>query len=200
MNKALSIKQRWVHLRRRLPRARAWVAVGALAGAFVLGFWGYLGVGYGLNLRQASSLDGEVARVSASIRQATVRGNSGESAGTMKPDQAEAGFRRLDSEVLTALLYPSAAASNVHIVAMVAGRESSKVERGVQYKLQPLNLSLDGRLEDVRHFLGLLGEDIPGMVLVDLRAGGFSDNPTAQLQLVLYTSPKLSTNQPVATK
>ena len=200
MQKAVSLTGRWRRLSQGLPRVKPWVVLATLLGMGVFLYWAYLGVSYGATVGEAARLDNEVARLAGPLAPAAGKASPGQAELAAERFNALAvSFKRYDSEALAGLVYDVAETSGVDVTSLVMSKASAKIEDGVLYQLQPLTLNLNGSNDKVGRFLDEFHQRIPAIVVADARLSGSDAGSTAQMQLVLYVSPKAASNE-AATK
>ncbi len=179
-------------LQQRLSRAKPWVLVAALLGAVLLVFYSVLGVRYWQASRELPAVKERILELTRSTR-------------SRAPDEQallselEARIKRLDDlrslfsysqpDDLVAIVSATAKETPINLLSISVGEQQSKTYGGVDYKSQPMTLSLQGDLTSIYRFMALLHHNVPVAHFTSVKLSSGKEGSSGQVQVTFYVLP-----------
>ena len=185
---ALSISQ----LLLRLRSADRWLLVALAAAAAVLLYTGMLGMQYVGGSGRAADLRLEAGQLIdvldsvAGTRTATGSPLADEEA---RLAERQARFSYESDDAVIHLLSEHARTWRVRLESAIARGSGVITEGSLIYRVQKLDLRLEGQPSRLLDYIDSLSTDIPGLEVDVVRMGGFGQAPWAALQLSLFLDP-----------
>lgn len=176
-------------LQQRLSRAKPWVLVAALLGAVLLIYYSVLGVRYWQASRELPAVKERILELTRSTR-------------SRAPDEQallselEARIKRLDDlrslfsysqpDDLVAIVSATAKETPINLLSISVGEQQTKTYGDVDYKAQPMSLSLQGDLASIYRFMALLHHNVPVTHITSVKISNSEEGSSGQVQVLFY--------------
>ena len=187
-----------VELQRHLSRVKPWVAVAALLAIALLGYYSILGMRY-LNA------SGEVASLNSEIQLLSRRlGPASPDMEALKAEQESLGqqleglrdlYSYQEADDLVAIISDTARETAVALGLVAVADSHLETEGEIQYRIQPMTATIQGKAVDIYWFLSLLQQKVPVASVIGIGFSGLEGLPTAQIQLLFYLSPEAASEK-----
>ena len=107
-------------------------------------------------------------------------------------EDLRATFDHGDVSELMAIVSNMAREASVGLVSMVVGGSQAETVGGIEYRLQPMTITLVGSSEEMTGFFSALHRELPIFSVADLSISSPGRGSTGQARLLLYTLPGTS--------
>lgn len=179
-------------LQQRLSRVKPWVLVAALLGAVLLVYYTVLGARYWQASRDLPAVKERILELTRSTR------------GSAPDEQAllsdlEARIQHLDKlrgyfgysqpDDLVAIVSATARETPVSLLSISVGEQQSKAYGDVDYRAQPMTLSLQGDLPSIYRFMALLHYKVPVAHFTSVKLSSGKEGSSGQVQVTFYVLP-----------
>ncbi len=179
-------------LQQRLSRVKPWVLVAALLGAVLLVYYTVLGARYWQASRDLPAVKERILELTRSTR------------GSAPDEQAllsdlEARIQRLDElrghfgysqpDDLVAIVSATARETPLSLLSISVGEQQSKAYGDVDYRAQPMTLSLQGDLPSIYRFMALLHHKVPVAHFTSVKLSSGEEGSSGQVQVTFYVLP-----------
>ena len=179
---------------RLLRGRRQWTVLALLVGVGLLAYYGTLAVGYWRASQQIDSAEARIPVLSAQIREPLP------DVEVLRQDltsrQAELAelrqvFSYQEAADIMAVVGQVARDSSVHLTSMAAGTSRSESQGSTRYQVQPVSITLIGKVVDIHGFLSLLQERARVARVDNISVTNLAGQASARLQLMFDLSPEV---------
>ena len=184
-------------LRQLVYRVKPWVGVAVILAVVLLGYLLVQGWRYWQASGDVSSLSQEILKFETSTKLMVLQGEQSEAELESQPlegqrtvDELESIFSHRSAESLMTIVAATALEAPVELTTINPGPPQIKVIGELQYRTQPISISVGGTTDELFRFLSLIHENVPVVSVSDLSIGGLGGSPQAQMLLLFYLSPE----------
>ena len=183
-------------LRQLVSRVKPWVGAAVILAVVLLGYFLVQGWRYWQASSDVSSLDRKILNLENSTRLMILQGlaateelESQTLDGQRSVEELEGLFSHRSAETLMTIVAATALEAPVELTAINPGPPQTLVLGELQYRAQPIAISVGGPIDDLFRFLSLLHDNVPVVSVSGLTIGGLGGAPQAQMQLLFHLSP-----------
>ena len=180
-------------LRRHLQSVKPWAAVALILALGLATYYASQGLRYWQVSSDIKSLTQQQDRDSVAIRgpwnyeARLVETLLAHQQGLQRFDDL---FKRWESDDMITLLNGVARDSGANLMTVFVGQRYPMVRGEIEYDAQPITLTLRGETASIGRFVQQLGQEASSAGISALHIGGLGSNPTAQVELLFYMSPR----------
>jgi outer membrane murein-binding lipoprotein Lpp len=186
-------------LRLYLSKVKPWVGVAVLCSLVLAGFYTIQGMKYWQAWEESRTMASETQQIALKLDNEAPRLQQVAAdleAQQQKLAELQVLFDYPDVGELMGIVSTTAWETQVDLPSIAAGDPGVEAIDGMQYRTQALTFTLQGDTEAIYRFLSRLYEKVPVVSVTNLSIANPGADATAQVQLVFYLSPDLtSTNE-----
>jgi hypothetical protein len=182
-------------LRLYLSRVKPWAAVATLCALVLAGYYSTQGMRYWQTWEESRAMTSEIQQITRKLDNGAPLLQH--MAGDLETQQQELEelhglFDYPDVGQLMGIVSDTAWETQVDLPSIAAGDPGVKTIDGLQYHTQALTITLRGDVDAIYRFLSRLYEKVPVVSVPNISIASPGENATAQVQLVFYLSPELT--------
>ena len=180
------------NLIQKVRKVQLWIIVAAAIAVTIAGYYTLLGIRY-------LDASGQVPIVSARIAQfqRTIRGELPdetplELALIVQEEQLtelRSLFNYPRPDDLVGILSSTSQAAGVELTSITVGDAKTEIKDGIEFTIQPLNISVNGGSIPIYRWLEQLHEQIPVISVTSFRITGLNSFTSAKINLLVFLSP-----------
>lgn len=183
-------------LRLYLAKIKPWAAVAVLCALVLAGYYSIQGWRYWQAWDESKAMTSETQQITRKLNNGAPRLELATNLETQQQKIAELHglFDYPDVGQLMGIVSDTAWETQVDLPSIAAGDPGVETIDGLQYRTQALAITLRGDTEAVYRFLSRLYEKVPVVSVPNISIANPSAEATAQVQLVFYLSPELTSD------
>ena len=183
-------------LRLYLAKIKPWAAVAVLCALVLAGYYSIQGWRYWQAWDESKAMTSETQQITRKLNNGAPRLELATNLETQQQKIAELHglFDYPDVGQLIGIVSDTAWETQVDLPSIAAGDPGVETIDGLQYRTQALAITLLGDTEAVYRFLSRLYEKVPVVSVPNISIANPSAEATAQVQLVSYLSPELTSD------
>jgi hypothetical protein len=183
-------------LRLYLAKIKPWAAVAVLCALVLAGYYSIQGWRYWQAWDESKAMTSETQQITRKLNNGAPRLELATNLETQQQKIAELHglFDYPDVGQLMGIVSDTAWETQVDLPSIAAGDPGVETIDGLQYRTQALAITLLGDTEAVYRFLSRLYEKVPVVSVPNISIANPSAEATAQVQLVFYLSPELTSD------
>ncbi len=179
---------------KQLAKVKPWIALAAVLGLALLGYYGWLGMKYMGASEEVSTLESEIRTVSAALRRPAPDAETLQAELDLQ-DKRLSAVRSLSSNLhsddLVGILAATARETDVFLSRIGVGDGATEQLDGVQYQTQPMSLTLAGEgTRDIFQFLTSVQQKVPLTSVPTINITSADAGRAAQVQIAFFLSPQ----------
>jgi len=179
---------------KQLAKVKPWIALAAVLGLALLGYYGWLGMKYMGASEEVSTLESEIRTVSAALRRPAPDAETLQAELDLQ-DKRLSAVRSLSSNLhsddLVGILAATARETDVFLSRIGVGDGATEQLDGVQYQTQPMSLTLAGEgTRDIFQFLTSVQRKVPLTSVPKIDITSSDEERAAQVLIVFFLSPQ----------